>query len=61
MTLHRGATGSAVLDLQRSLLALGYPLPRFGADASLGSETLQSLALLLQDHGRAVAECGACF
>lgn len=56
MTLYPGATGQAVLQLQRSLLALGYPLPRCGADAALGDETLRSLALLLSDHGRAVAE-----
>jgi hypothetical protein len=56
MTLPRGATGPAVLHLQRSLLALGYPLPRWGADASLGEETLMALALLRRDHGHEFAE-----
>lgn len=56
MTLRPGSTGPRVLELQRSLVALGYPLPRFGADGVLGSETLTALALLLADHGRPVAE-----
>jgi hypothetical protein len=56
MTLARGATGPAVLDLQRTLLALGYPLPRWGADADLGDETLMALALLRRDHGTPLAE-----
>lgn len=56
MTLPRGSTGPAVRDLQRALVALGYPLPRFGADGALGTETLTALALLLHAHGRELAE-----
>lgn len=49
-------TGPSILTLQRSLLALGYPLPRFGADGHLGTETLTALAMCLHDHGRPIAE-----
>jgi antitoxin (DNA-binding transcriptional repressor) of toxin-antitoxin stability system len=56
MTLRPGSTGPRVLELQRSLVALGYQLPRWGADGQLGSETLTALALFLADHGRPVAE-----
>jgi GH25 family lysozyme M1 (1,4-beta-N-acetylmuramidase) len=50
--LHRRDTGPAVVDLQRKLLLLGYDLPLYGADASLGGETLSAAATLLQAHGR---------
>ena len=49
--LHRGDTGSTVLQLQRELLALGYTLPRWGADANLGNETFAALDDFLRDHG----------
>jgi lysozyme len=48
--LKRGDRGPQVLTLQRHLLRLGYPLPRFGADASLGGETLAAVRLLEQDR-----------
>lgn len=34
MTLLPGAAGLRVLSLQRALLALGYSLPRWGADGA---------------------------
>jgi hypothetical protein len=53
--LKRGDRGPAVLTLQRQLLALGRPLPRFGADGALGDETLQALDDLLFAHRDGVA------
>lgn len=49
--LTRGDTGDAVRGLQEQLLALGYALPRWGADGDLGDETLRALAGFLCDHG----------
>ena len=37
-------------ELQRKLLALGYALPRFGADGELGDETLAAVAAFRIDH-----------
>lgn len=54
--LRPGASGPDVVRLQRALIALGYPLPRWGADGHLGDETLAALGALLADHGRARAE-----
>ena len=48
--LNRGDRGPAVTELQRELLALGYGLPRFGADGSLGNETLDAMTHFLADH-----------
>lgn len=56
MPLAIGATGAVVRALQIKLLALGYPLPRWGADGALGGETMQALALFLADHGHPLAE-----
>lgn len=38
-----GSRGPAVRALQNRLLALGYPLPRFGADGRYGPETAAAL------------------
>ncbi len=51
MVLKKRDTGEAVEKLQRALLALGYPLPRWGADGDLGVETLGAFWLFLRDHG----------
>lgn len=48
--LRKGDRGPQVLQLQRHLLRLGYPLQRFGADASLGTETLAAVRLFEQDR-----------
>src|SRR5574340_1024004 len=45
-----GDKGDAVKDLQRQLMALGYSLPRYGADGDLGWETLKAVTLFLADH-----------
>jgi peptidoglycan hydrolase-like protein with peptidoglycan-binding domain len=51
--LRRGDHGAEVLQLQHNLIALGYPLPRFGPDGDLGDETLLAMAALLRKHQRA--------
>lgn len=51
--LVKGASGPAVKQLQRQLLALGYDLPRFGDDGDLGGETLSAVAAFVRDHGGA--------
>jgi hypothetical protein len=48
--LKRGDRGPAVLTLQRQLLALGRPLPRWGPDGVLGDETLRALDDCLYSH-----------
>jgi hypothetical protein len=48
--LSRGDKGPAITELQQRLLALGYPLPRWGADGDLGNETLKAVTLFLADH-----------
>lgn len=40
--LARGSKGPRVVALQEALMRAGYPLPRFGADGSLGEETLDA-------------------
>src|SRR5262245_12239872 len=54
--LRRGDRGLEVEKLQKALMALGYPLPRWGADGILGSETLGALALFLRDHAPGVTD-----
>ena len=50
MALKRGDQGVEVRDLQLKLLALGYHLPRFGADGDLGDETLEAISAFRVDH-----------
>ncbi len=45
-----GAEGAEVRTLQMQLLALGYHLPRWGADGVLGDETLMAVAALRHDR-----------
>lgn len=45
-----GDKGSAVAEVQRALLAVGYPLPRYGADGHLGDETWNALAAFARDE-----------
>ena len=60
MTLEKNQQGPEVVKLQQTLLALGYPLPRWGADGSFGRETRAALARLFAEHGRAFdADAGA--
>jgi N-acetyl-anhydromuramyl-L-alanine amidase AmpD len=57
--LKRGDQGIAVRNLQQALIELGYDLPRWGADADLGTETVDALARFLRDHGTEVDEDAA--
>lgn len=52
MSIKRGDTGPEVRKLQAALIVLDYPLPRWGVDGNLGTETLEAVAHLLVDHGR---------
>ena len=46
-----GDRGVEVRDLQLKLVALGYHLPRFGADGDLGDETLAAISAFRVDQG----------
>lgn len=46
----RGTEGPAVRTLQEQLLALGYHLPRWGADSNLGDETLAAVEAFKRDR-----------
>lgn len=48
--MRRGDKNSVVRDFQRKLVAIGYPLPKWGADGDLGDETLDALAAFMRDH-----------
>ena len=48
--LKRGDKGQAVKELQQWLITAGYALPRWGADGSLGDETLAAVARCVADH-----------
>jgi hypothetical protein len=52
LSLHRGAAGPDVTRLQEMVMALGYPLPRWGADGHLGNETLDAVTRLLAAHAQ---------
>lgn len=45
-----GCTGEAVRELQEDLIALGYSLPKYGADGEFGSETKSAVASFQLDH-----------
>ena len=42
-TLQKGSEGSDVKELQEALLALGYSLPKYGADGDFGTETQKAV------------------
>jgi N-acetyl-anhydromuramyl-L-alanine amidase AmpD len=50
MTITRKDTGPAVTEVQTLLLALGYTLPRYGADGNLGGETIDAFERFMRDH-----------
>lgn len=52
--LRKGSRGRHAEALQRQLLALGYPLPRFGADGDFGDETDAAVRVLQKATGLAV-------
>lgn len=49
--LRFGSRGRAVRELQEALIKLGYALPKWGADGSLGFETFSALGDFAFDHG----------
>lgn len=49
--LKRGDKGAEVANLQRALLSLGYPLPKYGADGDFGEETEQAVTHFQAEHG----------
>lgn len=55
MSLSKGAKGPHITELQEQLICLGCHLPRWGADGSLGDETLSAAhALLARQMGHAL-------
>ena len=50
-TLRKGSRGSYVTLLQTQLLNRGYKLPKYGADGSLGDETVAAVKQFQQDWG----------
>jgi peptidoglycan hydrolase-like protein with peptidoglycan-binding domain len=46
-----GSKGEAVKELQEDLLALGYELPKYGADGDYGSETAAAVKAFQRAHG----------
>lgn len=49
--LRRGDKGDSVKDLQKKLISLGYPLPKYGADGDFGKETETAVKAFQQDNG----------
>ena len=45
-----GDSGNAVKQIQLSLIASGYSLPKYGADGHLGDETWNALRAYARDH-----------
>ena len=50
-TLKRGDKGAKVRELQEKLLALGYQLPKYGADGDFGKETKAAVEQFQKDNG----------
>jgi peptidoglycan hydrolase-like protein with peptidoglycan-binding domain len=49
--LKKGSQDPCVATAQQQLIALGYGLPRFGADGTLGDETLSAYGAFLVSQG----------
>lgn len=54
MLLLKGTKGGYVKQAQNQLLALGYALPRYGADGAFGDETFNAVVEFQRDHGLGV-------
>jgi hypothetical protein len=54
--MSKGASGPEVRALQEQLLALGYALPRWGADGGLGDETLAAVEAFKRDRDLAALD-----
>jgi peptidoglycan hydrolase-like protein with peptidoglycan-binding domain len=46
-----GRKGTAVADVQKALIALGYPLPSYGVDGQRGPETTAAVKKFQTDNG----------
>lgn len=57
--LKNGSEGAAVKAMQHLLLAKGYKLPKYGADAEFGAETEEALKAYQKENGLEVdGKCG---
>jgi hypothetical protein len=54
--LRSGSTGDAVLKVQQTLIELGFPLPKFGADGKFGDETGSAVAKFKAQNGIAPSD-----
>lgn len=54
LSVPQGRTGIEVADVQKALIALGYPLPRHGVDGIRGPETVAAVKKFQTDNGLAV-------
>lgn len=52
--IKKGSKGNYVIELQNSLMKLGYSLPKFGADGDFGGETLDAVKKFQADKGLVV-------
>ena len=50
-TLRRGDKGETVKELQKDLISLGYPLPKYGADGDFGKETEAAVKAFQSENG----------
>ena len=49
--LQKGSKGNVVVDLQKTLMKLGYSLPKYDADGDFGTETKNAVIQFQKDHG----------
>lgn len=49
--IRRGTQGADVAELQEGLMALGYALPKYGADGDCGDETVKAIEAFQTDQG----------
>lgn len=49
-----GRKGADIADLQKALTALGYPLPKYGVDGIIGTETRGAVTSFQKDNGLTV-------
>jgi muramidase (phage lysozyme) len=54
LSVPTGRDGPEVADVQKALIALGYPLPKYGVDGIRGTETVNAVKKFQQDNGLAV-------
>lgn len=52
--LKKGMSGNDVKELQNRLIALGYSLPKYGADGDYGTETVNAVKAFQKDKGLTV-------